>query len=235
MAVKITESNHPLVKNKLSYLVQRDSITHSRDYERLIYEMGLILTCEITKQEWGNYKTEWIDEGKHPKHADWCGGEIVAKEPVVVAVVRAGLTIAQAARDLLQTPYMAHIGVFEDRNPNGKSTTTRPFMVTVPENIKDRKVFIFDLFNVRGRTAEHVILQLLSYGAQVEDIHYVALIMSPEARTHVEASKDCDGVHFHCARIDTVEDRWLDNVKNTYHRLFRTMDRPDFSLANDNA
>ena len=234
MAVTITESNHPLLKNKLSYLIQPDSITHSRDYERLIYEMGLILTCEITEQKWHNFETEWIDAGEHPKHADWCGGKVVKKEPVVVAVVRAGLTIAQAARDLLQTPYMAHIGVFEDviEDEKKKTTETRAFMITVPNDLEGRKIFIFDLFNVRGKTAEHVIYLIKSSEIDVaaENIHHLSLMMSPEAQAYIQASNDCDGVHFHCAHIDTPSNRWLPNLRNTYHRLFRTSDRPDFSV-----
>lgn len=234
MTVNYTIHDHPLLLHKLSYLRQPDTITHSRDYERLIYEMGLILTSEITRNDQATLKTKWVDQGQFPKQSDWCGGEIIETEPLIVAVVRAGLTIAQASRDILQTPYMAHIGVFEqEKQPGSGLTETKPFMVTIPEDIKDRKVFIFDLFMVRGKTAEHVILQTKSYGAIPDNIHYVSLVISPEAYSFVDKNNICEGVNFHCVRVDgeISEDRWLNNLQDTYHRLYRTTNRPDYTGA----
>lgn len=228
MAVNLNVLDHPLLQHKLSHLRQPNNITHSRDYERLIYEMGLIMMSELARLEPAIAPLVWYEPGVHPSHADWRGGYIIQSEPIVVAVVRSGLVIAQAARELLQTSFMAHIGVFEERASDGVDTATQPFMVTIPDEVEGRSVVIFDLFTVRGKSAERIIDEIVLYGADPADIFHVSLIISDEAQRYLGEGKNTAKVKYYSARTEPVQSDWLNDVRDTYHRLYRTMNRPDY-------
>lgn len=205
--------HNALVAHKLSYLRQPASIIHFRDYESLIYELGILLAYEASQgflevQE----RREWNgDEGKPGYHID--------PKPVIVPIVRSGLVLAQAMRSIIPTQYMGHIGIF---TPKG-SDERREFMVTMPFDRHDeRQYFIADLFVDNGKTARRSLEILLELGVPPSQIAFVALIISSKGCDELVNASEFNDVRFICARLDDPDDPWLGDYQQTNIRLFGT-------------
>lgn len=87
-------TTHPLILHKLSYLRQPKEITHFRDYESLIYEIGTLIAYEISS----DLEVIEVAEGLPNQ------GYILEKKPVIVPMIRSGLILAEALRDVIHTP-----------------------------------------------------------------------------------------------------------------------------------
>lgn len=226
MVGKFHEIRHPLVQHKLSYLRQRSAIVNFRDYESLIYELGLLLGYEASSQ----LELTDIDLSRSiirdGEIAEWRAGKRIKTKPVIVPIVRSGLIMADAMRRIIPTPYMGHIGVYDARTASGE-VEPQEFMVTMPDDFEGRQFILADLFIDRGKTASRAINILLEYGIVPADIIFVALIISPEGRSEVLRTNEAKDINFYCARLDIEEDRWLPDYKQTNFRLFRTENRPD--------
>lgn len=223
MVGKFHEIRHPLVQHKLSYLRQRSAIVNFRDYESLIYELGLLLGYEASSQ----LELTDIDLSRSITRdgeiTEWRAGKRIKTKPVIVPIVRSGLIMADAMRRIIPTPYMGHIGIFDDPN----TLELQEFMVTMPPDYADRQFILTDLFIDRGKTASRAINILLEYGIAPSDIIFVALIISPEGRAEVLRTHEARDVNFYCARLDIEEDRWLPDYQQTNVRLFRTQNRTE--------
>lgn len=222
----INECNHPLIQHKLSYLRQHKEFVHFRDYEALIKELGILLGYEAS---WMLEATPFNTEKKASRYLPsnpeikWRDGTHIANRPVIVPVVRSGLVMAHAMREIIPTAYMGHIGLYHDEQDG----TPKEFMVTMPTKMLGRKFFLVDLFIDRGLTAEKAIDILLDLAVPAKEIVFISLIMSPAGVAQLEARKDFQDITFYCARVDGSDDlaspdNWLQDYQQTNERLFRT-------------
>lgn len=229
------QSDHPLVLHKLSYLRQSDGITHFREYESLIFELGVILGYEVTRTGlmFKDIDMEADSSGrlspKPPRIVNgeeqfWRTGKSIVNRPVIVPTIRSGLLLANAMRSIIPTPFMGHIALADDEEGN-------PFeyMVILPESKSaDQDFIIADLFIDRGRTARRAIEVLHEYDVSPERIKFVCLIISQEGRDELMKLPYINEIQFFSALLDAPvgdANHWLSDFHSTNHRLFRTKNR----------
>lgn len=227
--------DHPLILHKMSYLRQPEGITHFRDYENLIYELGIMLGYEAVREglTFKDVDRENDASGatvpKPPRlsggqAAHWRPGKSISNKPVIVSTVRSGLLLANAMRSIIPTAYMGHVALADDEDGS-------PFeyMVLLPEEaIYGRDFIIADLFVDRGRTAKRTIQVIEEYGVEPKRIRFVSLIISPEGRDELLSLHYINEIRFFAAMLDAPSgspDRWIDDFNATNHRLFRTRNR----------
>lgn len=226
MEENIRVCDHPLIMHKLSFLRQHKDFINFRDYEALTRELGILLAYEASRDHLHTipFDTEELTKQYQRRSSDepWRPGEQVADRPVIVPVVRAGLVMAHAMREIIPTAYMGHIGLFPDKKGNPKE-----FLVSMPTRILGRKFFLVDMFITRGQSAARAIEILLEHSVPAEDIVFIALVVSPEGASFIRDRTDFSGVSFYCARLDTTTDptstdNWMKDFDESNFRLFRT-------------
>lgn len=221
MGEQIHVSRHPLVLHKLSYLRQPREIVHSREYSRLIYELGMMLAYEASV----DLKLVDIDTKRGPLRRP--GRRLDSKdEPVIVPIVRSGLVLADGMRAVIPTRHMGHIGVYDD--PETKMPTE--FMVTMPEDMTNRIIYIADLFVVRGETACRAIEIVNEYGVDFNKIIFVTLVISHFGYQRIINEAAIRGAKFYCARLDKDGDKWLSDYGDVNSRLYGTPNKENLAI-----
>lgn len=228
--MKINVCTHPLIQHKLSYLRQHHEFVHFRIYESLLRELGMLLGYEASGAHLYTVPFDLEERAARYRPSDpsitWREGSQIAIRPVIIPIVRSGLIMAHAMREIIPTAYMGHIGLIND-----DQGTPQTFMVMVPERVLGRKFFIVDLFVDRGKSAEKAIRILLDIGIPADDIVFISLIMSKEGIEYLEKIKALEGTNFLCARVDGMDETgdWMPDYQDTNYRLFRTRSHVTYS------
>ncbi len=159
--------NHPLITHKLSLM--RDKLTSTNQFRLLLKEIGLLMGYEVTRSL--PLRTESIDtpvcstEGKF----------IAGKKMVVVPILRAGLGMADGLLELVPSARVGHIGVYRD--PDTLSPVE--YLTKLPV-IEGRTFIVVDPMLATGNSAVHAVDTLISNGASIENIKFMALVAAPE-------------------------------------------------------
>ncbi len=103
------------------------------------------------------------------------GDRIAGAPPLVVPVLRAGLTMAEGFLDVMPEAVVGHIGVYRDHD------TKRPveYLVKLPEAM-GQKVFVVDPMLATGYSAAHAFQCLIKAGFHPDQCAMVALVGAPE-------------------------------------------------------
>jgi uracil phosphoribosyltransferase len=222
MPIRFQESQHPLVKHKISYLKQEPEITNSRDFEHLIKEITMLLTYEATE----NLKLTNLPD-QTPQGTPLKAGYEIEKMPILIPVVRHGLVMFDIMRSIISAPYTGHIGIYDDP----ESGEPKTFMATLPDDVLHHPVIILDLAIHRGKTARHAMREIrLRSGTNIDDISFVSLIASESGLN--EISQDDllsgrpkgEGVRiFSGMKVDDLSAQ--NDFPRFNERLFRTSNR----------
>ena len=181
----VYESQHPLVKHKLSRL--RDIKTEPKKFRELVREIAALLAYEAT-----------ADLATMPRELETPLARITGQELQekigLVPILRAGLGLVEGFWELMPSAEVWHIGLYRDEN------TLRPveYYNKLPTEPTVSVCLILDPMLATGGSATATASVLKKWG--VKKIKFVGLIAAPEGiKAMQEQHPDID---IHIAAID---------------------------------
>src|SRR6201995_2231271 len=162
----ITVLDHPLLRNKLTLL--RDRETPTGKFRQVAREISLLMAYEVTR----DLPLEMIDieTPLEPMSTE----QLAGKKLCIVSILRAGNGILEGMLDLVPSARVGHIGLYRDH------TTLRPveYYLKLPSDIADRLVILVDPMLATGHSAAAAATRLKQAG--VTAIKFVCLLAAPE-------------------------------------------------------
>ncbi|MFP4478528.1 MAG: uracil phosphoribosyltransferase [Candidatus Izemoplasmatales bacterium] len=162
---KVVVFDHPLIQHKLTII--RDKTTNTKTFRENVNEIGSLVTYEITR----DLQTKEI-EVETP--ITTTKARILAKDVVIVPILRAGLGMVDGIQNVIPTAKIGHIGLYRDEK------TLRPtkYYSKFPIEIKEATVLIVDPMLATGHSAIAAIDEVKANGAK--DIRFVGIVGCPE-------------------------------------------------------
>lgn len=177
--------NHPLIKNKLTKVRHKD--TDSKLFRETINEISGLMSYEATKDL--PLKTVEIETPLAKTQ-----GEALARELVIVPILRAGLGMVDAIHMLIPHAKIGHIGLYRDET----TFTPAKYYSKFPLNLKEATVLLLDPMLATGGSAQASYDMLKQAGAQ--DIRFIGIVASPEGIAYVK--KHCPDMQVYIAAVD---------------------------------
>jgi uracil phosphoribosyltransferase len=163
---KVTVVDHPLVQHKLS--IMRDKDTSTAGFRRLLREISLLLTYEVTR-DLELTKTE-IETPLARMEAPTLEG----KKLVFASILRAGNGLLEGMLDLVPAARVAHIGLYR----NHETLEAVEYYFKAPSDIGDRLVIVVDPMLATANSAIAAVDRLKRRGAS--NIRFLCLLAAPE-------------------------------------------------------
>ena len=158
--------DHALLAHRLAAL--RDAATPSPRFRRLLAEIGAILTTEATRDLPSTTArvTTPLTEMQHRV--------LAGPEPVLVAVLRAGLGLLDGAMGVLPEAPVGHVGLVRDEH------TLKPsqYMLRMPPEVTSRGAILFDPMLATGGSAVAAVQRVKEAGAP--HLRFVCVVAAPE-------------------------------------------------------
>lgn len=170
---KLVILDHPLIDHKLALI--RDERTGTKDFRQTVSEIGMLMAYEVTRE----LPTKEV-EVKTP--IGIAKTYILAKEVVVVPILRAGLGMVDGITALIPTAKVGHIGLYRDE----ETLEPKQYYAKFPSIITDAVVLLVDPMLATGGSVVHAINILKSRG--VKNISYVGLVGAPEGVRRVQSA-----------------------------------------------
>ncbi len=166
MTRHLTVVDHPLVAHKLTEM--RDRGTPTQAFRRLLREIGLLLTYEITRTL--PMSTRRVETPLREMDAPVLTG----RDPALVSILRAGNGLLDGVLDIIPSARVGFVGLYRDEE------TLEPvrYYFKVPENLDDRLVIAVDPMLATGNSAAAAVDLLKEAGAS--DIRFLCLLAAPE-------------------------------------------------------
>lgn len=157
--------DHPLIHHKLSLIRNKD--TETKLFRETVDELAALMAYEVTR----DLPTKVIDVTTPIAVTQ---GKVLAKEVVIVPILRAGLGMVAGIQNLIPTAKVGHIGLYRDE------VTLEPheYYLKVPPTIKDATVLLLDPMLATGGSVVAAIKALEARGAK--DIRFVGMVGCPE-------------------------------------------------------
>ena len=168
---KLVVFNHPLMDQKLSII--RDEKTGTKDFRQIVSEIGMLMAYEITR----DLPQKEVDV-KTPVAVAKC--KVLAKEVVIIPILRAGLGMVDGITALIPTAKVGHIGLFRDE----ETLEPKEYYCKFPSVIKEATVLLVDPMLATGGSVVHAVDVLKREG--IKDITYVGLVGAPEGVKKVQ-------------------------------------------------
>lgn len=165
MGGKLVILNHPLIHHKLSLV--RDENTGTKDFRQTVAEIAMLMAYEITR----DLPTRKVSVKTPVGIAET---RVLAKEVVIVPILRAGLGMVDGITALIPTAKVGHIGVYRDE----ETLEPHEYYAKLPSIITDASVMVVDPMLATGGSVKHAIDIIKKKGAT--DISYVGLVGAPE-------------------------------------------------------
>lgn len=156
---------HPLAKARLSTM--RDARTDSAAFRAALQELTVMLTYEAMRD--GPLTTDRI----HTPVARTDAYRL-AKPPLLVPVLRAGLGMADQAHRLIPDAQMGFVGLARDET----TLEPTPYLESLPESLAGRPVVVLDPMLATGGSMEYTIRLLTDRGAT--DVTAICALAAPE-------------------------------------------------------
>jgi uracil phosphoribosyltransferase len=163
---KVTVVDHPLVQHKLS--IMRDKDTSTAGFRRLLREISLLLTYEVTR-DLELTRTE-IETPLARMEAPTLEG----KKLVFASILRAGNGLLEGMLDLVPAARVAHIGLYR----NHETLEAVEYYFKAPSDIGDRLVIVVDPMLATANSAIAAVDRLKRRGAS--NIRFLCLLAAPE-------------------------------------------------------
>jgi uracil phosphoribosyltransferase len=179
--------DHPLIRHKLSHM--RSRTTPTVVFRQLLKEISLLMGYEIFREL--PMTTEAIETPLAGMEAPVIAGKKVA----IVAILRAGLGMAEGLHELVPSARAGHIGLYRD------PATLRPveYVVRLPEP-EGRLFVVVDPMLATGNSAVHAVDVLNRHGIPDDNIRFMALVAAPEGMATFAAAHP--RVPVFCAALD---------------------------------
>jgi uracil phosphoribosyltransferase len=181
----ITVLHHPLITHKLTQM-RKDS-TGTKDFRQNLDEIAGLMAFEITRD------LPLMDIDIVTPVAP-CRTQELAKDIVLVPILRAGLGMVNGIRDLIPTAKVGHIGLYRDE----ETLEPHEYYAKFPSNMPESIVMVLDPMLATGGSASAAITLLKKRGATT--IKLVCLVGAPEGVRRIE--KDHPDVDVYLAALD---------------------------------
>ncbi len=170
----VTIVDHPLVQHKLSVL--RDQRTTVRDFRALCTEISALMAYEAMR----DLPLEEVTVATPVAVAT--ARRLAGKKLAVVAILRAGLIMADGILGLVPSARVGHVGLYRDE------ATLRPvqYFVKLPSDVAERDVFLLDPMLATGGSAVAALTLLKERG--VPHVRLLCIIGAPEGVRAVQAA-----------------------------------------------
>ncbi len=174
MTHNVTLINHPLIQHKLAIL--RDRNTNVRDFRDLCREVSMLMAFEAMREL--PLEEDAVETPVAPAKVMRLSGKKLA----LVAILRAGLIMADGILNLVPNARVGHVGLYRDPG------TLEPvqYYNKLPADIAERDSFVLDPMLATGGSAAAAIDILEELGAR--SVKLLCIIAAPEgiARVHEE-------------------------------------------------
>jgi uracil phosphoribosyltransferase len=166
--------DHALLAHRLAEL--RDAATPSPRFRKLLAEIGAILTLEATR----DLPTEQRAVSTPLVRMDH--RMLAAPEPVLVAVLRAGLGLMEGGMQVLPEAPVGHVGLVRDEH------TLKPsqYMLRMPPEVRSRGAILFDPMLATGGSAVAAVQRVKEAGAP--HLRFVCVVAAPEGVARLSAA-----------------------------------------------
>jgi uracil phosphoribosyltransferase len=170
--------DHPLADHIVTHL--RDRTTKPATFRSLAYQLTLLLAIDATRDLATEPKT--VETPLEPTT-----GRVLAHPPfVVVAILRAGVSMVQPFLDLFPDVSVGYVGLERDHD----TALVRHYYCKLP-SLANRRVFVVDPMLASGSSANRAIEMVKNNGGPAPTL--VSIIAAPEgvaavAKTHPDTS-----------------------------------------------
>lgn len=199
---------HPLLIHKLTHLRRRE--TDTREFRETLEEIAGLMAYEITRDIPLKVVTVWTPLME-------CLTSELAKNIVLVPVLRAGLGMVNGITNLIPGAKVGHMGIYRDH----KTLEPMTYYSRFPENLGDAIVMVLDPMLATGGSSSAAIQVLKDQGAKT--IKLVCIVGAPEGVARIE--KDHPNVQIYLAALDKGLDEngyILPGLGDAGDRLFGT-------------
>ncbi|NBJ64727.1 uracil phosphoribosyltransferase [bacterium c-19] len=164
---------HPLITHKLTQMRKKE--TGTKDFRQNLDEIAGLMAYEITRDLPVNAVTITTPVRE-------CETSELAKDIILVPILRAGLGMVNGICNLIPTVKVAHVGLYRDEE------TLKPhvYFEKYPKGIEDAIVMIVDPMLATGGSAVAAIDMVKKQGAK--NIRLVCLVGVPEGVAAVESA-----------------------------------------------
>ena len=170
---KLTVFNHPLINHKLT--MARDENTNMRDFRALVNEIGGLMAYEITRDV-------PVKEVKVTTPMCETTGEVLAKNIVIVPILRAGIGMVDGIHNLIPNAKIGHVGLYRDE----ETLEPHEYYAKFPKEMPDARTLLVDPMIATGGSVIMAIEALKKRGAK--DIRLVGLVGAPEGIEKIQAA-----------------------------------------------
>jgi len=177
--------NHPLITHKLTQM--RDEKTGTKDFRQNLDEIAGLMAYEITRDM--PLKDVVIRTPLEEMKT-----QVLAKDIVLVPILRAGLGMVDGIRALIPTAKVGHIGLYRDE----ETLEPHEYFAKFPSNLSEAEVMVLDPMLATGGSAEAAIELVKKRGAK--SIRLVCLVGAPEGVARIE--KEHPGIDIYLAALD---------------------------------
>jgi len=166
MPVRVEIAQHPLIADSLCRI--RDKDTPNALFRQELERVGMLLLVEATR----GLPTKQVTV-ETPLVATQ--GAVLASQPVVIPVLRAGLGFLHAAQELMPNADVGFIGISRDE----ETFQPKPYVNKLPETLKGRQCIVLDPMLATGGSLAHTCRLLIERGAE-GPIIIVCVLAAPE-------------------------------------------------------
>jgi uracil phosphoribosyltransferase len=178
--------NHPLINHKLSQIRRKE--TGTKDFRQHVNEIAGLMAYEISRDL--PMRDVIIDT---PLSS--CSSSELAREIVLVPVLRAGLGMVEGITNLITTAKVGHIGLYRDH----ETLEPMEYYAKFPAELSDAIVMVLDPMLATGGSASAAITAVKNRGAST--IRLVCIVGAPEGVSRVE--NDHPDVDIYLAALDS--------------------------------
>jgi len=181
----LTVVEHPLIQHKLTLIRKKE--TGTKDFRENLDEIAGLMAYEITR----DLPTREIEIETPLQN---CTTRELARDIVLVPVLRAGLGMVDGITNLIPTAKVGHVGLYRDHD------TLEPmnYYAKFPVNINEAVVMVLDPMLATGGSASSAIDTLKKEGARF--IKLVCVVGTPEGVLRIET--DHSDVDIYLASLD---------------------------------
>jgi uracil phosphoribosyltransferase len=176
---------HPLLTHKLTHLRRKE--TSTKEFRETLEEIAGLMAFEITRDLPLRNVTVETPIGK-------CHTQELAKDVVLIPVLRAGLGMVDGISNLIPTARVGHIGMYRDH----ETLEPKTYYCKFPENLPDAIVMVLDPMLATGGSASAAIGFIKEQGART--IKLVCVVGAPQGVDKV--MRDHPDVQIYLAGLD---------------------------------
>ena len=167
----VTVLNHPLITHKLA--IMRDEKTCTKDFSQQLDEIASLMAYEVSRDL-------PVKDVEVKTLMAVCKTQMLAKDVILVPILRAGMGMTQGIRNLIPTAKVGFIGLYR----NEETLEPVEYLAKFPKNLDDAIVMVLDPMLATGGSSSAALDMIKKRGAK--NIKLVCLVGAPEGVKYVE-------------------------------------------------